>query len=128
MNTIKLTKDNYIPREVIMQTKEETAFLVAQAIQDERVYKNITQRQLAKKCETNISKIRRFEQTGNIDLPTFLQILKKLDVYDPIESVIDNSSRYLEKSVVAYKDRIDFDGKRARTRNETNEQQPNNII
>jgi transcriptional regulator with XRE-family HTH domain len=102
----KISKDDYIPTEIILQTKEETAFLVSQAIKKERIYQKITQKELALKCFTNLSKIRRFEQTGDIDLKTFLLILSKLDLKNIVESMINIQDGFLDKSTFEFRDRI----------------------
>lgn len=75
-----------------LQTDEELSVTLAQRFKTQRIYKNISQKELALKSNVNLSKIRRFEQEGKIQFLDLIKLLRAIGEKKMIEEFMDFES------------------------------------
>ena len=72
-----------------MQTDKELSKTMGARFKERRLFKNITQEDLALLSGVNINKIRRFEQQGNIPLLDLIKLLRKIGEREIIFNFMD---------------------------------------
>lgn len=72
------------------ETPSEVALNLAKRVKKIRKRKKITQVQLAKRCNVSYGALKKFEQTGEISLVSFIKIAMELDVSDEIKNLFTN--------------------------------------
>lgn len=75
-----------------LQTDEELSITLAQRFKNQRVHKNISQKELSLKSKVNVSKIRRFEQEGKIQFLDLITLLRTIGEKKMIEEFMDFES------------------------------------
>jgi len=70
-------------------TSKEISEQIGKRFKSLRIFKEQTQKELSKKSNVNISKIRRFETKGNIPLQDLIELLKTLKSLKYIETFLD---------------------------------------
>jgi len=78
---------------IILQQPDELLQTLSKRFKERRLIKKISQADLAKKSNVGISKIRKLEQVGDIQLLDLIKLLDAINEIDEIHKFMDFSSK-----------------------------------
>ena len=106
-----------------LMTNKEILKLIGTRFKNERVSQNISQEDLALKCELSIRAIQRLEQTGQIATEKLIIVLRVLNRLGEIDKFMDFSNELEELSYDEFKAKSKTSNKKRVFNNKTNEEE-----
>ena len=104
---------------VILGLKKDNELIeiLAKRFKKRRIYKNITQSELAKKSSVSLSKIRTYEQTGKIQFLDLVRIVKAIGEKESIFDFLDFDKKIESEIELDAIIKYETNGKRQRASN-----------